>query len=254
MAEAAVMPGAEDIDVGSGPAGALLVHGFTSTPQSLRPLGERLASVGMRVSGPRLPGHGTAWEDLNRRDHRDWTAAVEGAYLRLSAACDEVFVVAMSFGVALAVDLCARRPGGVAGLVAISGLVATRDPRRHLAAVIRRITPTVAGVANDIADPTGKELAYDVLPTAATHSMLRFLRRARTALPRVTCPVLVMQSRRDHVVEPRNAVIIHDSVGAADRRIVWYERSYHVLTLDYDRADVYEQTVRFVKEHSRHDL
>src|SRR5262249_18340656 len=52
-------------------AGVLLLHGFGASPNSLRPWGEALAGAGMAVSIPRLPGHGTRWQDLNRSTDAD---------------------------------------------------------------------------------------------------------------------------------------------------------------------------------------
>jgi carboxylesterase len=109
-------------------------------------------------------------------------------------------------------------------------------------------------VGNDIADPTGKEIAYDRLPTGAAYYMLRFLKSARLGLPAVRCPVLVMHGRQDHTVHPSNAQLILDSVGSQDKELVWLDRSYHVVTLDYDRDEVFERTYEFIKGHSSHAL
>jgi esterase/lipase len=35
---------------------------------------------------------------------------------------------------------------------------------------------------------------------------------------------------------------------------VWVDDSYHVITLDRDRDEVYRRTYEFIKERSRHDL
>ncbi len=43
--------------------GCLLVHGFTGTPQNVRPLADYLARRGLAVSAPRMPGHGTTVAD-----------------------------------------------------------------------------------------------------------------------------------------------------------------------------------------------
>lgn len=44
----------------------LLCHGFTGSPQTLRGWADYLAAQGLTVSLPRLPGHGTTWQDLAR--------------------------------------------------------------------------------------------------------------------------------------------------------------------------------------------
>ncbi|MDQ3879258.1 MAG: alpha/beta fold hydrolase [Actinomycetota bacterium] len=252
MAQVKILEGAEEFSLGDGPVGALLVHGFSGSPQGMRGLGEYLAERGIAVTAPRLPGHGTTWEDLSTRTAQDWVGEVEDSFHRMAAERDEVFIVALSFGAALALDVAARYPDEVAGVVTLAGMVMTRDPRRHLAPVIRRLTRSIPGVGNDIADPSGKEIAYDRLPTGAAYYMLRFLKAARLGLPAVRCPVLVMHGRQDHTVHPANAELIYASVGSEDKELVWLDRSYHVITLDYDRDEVFARTYGFIKGHSNH--
>ena len=101
MTDPQILEGAEEFDLGSGRTGALLVHGFTGSPQSMRGLGEFLADKGLRVSGLRLPGHGTTWQDLGTRRSEEWSETVRMGFEKLAAECDEVFLVGLSFGVAL---------------------------------------------------------------------------------------------------------------------------------------------------------
>ena len=46
--------------------GVLLSHGFTGSPKSMRPFAEHLAAEGYGVAVPRLPGHGTTWQEMNK--------------------------------------------------------------------------------------------------------------------------------------------------------------------------------------------
>ena len=98
-----VLPGAEPfVHEGSDDVGVLLCHGFTSTPQSMRDWGEHLAAEGISVRCPRLPGHGTAWRELNRTRWTDWYATVEREFGLLRSTCRSVFVFGQSMGGALA--------------------------------------------------------------------------------------------------------------------------------------------------------
>ena len=246
-----VIEGTEGYSLGEGPVGALFCHGFTSSPQNMRLLGDYLADRGIAVRAPLLPGHGTTWQDLNSKTTDDWFGAIETAFHEVGAEHDEVFLVALSFGAALALDLAARYPDRVAGIVTLAGFVATKDPRRFLSPVIRRLVKSLPGAGNDIADPELREIVYDRLPTSATYFMLKQLKRARIGLPAVTAPILVMHGRQDHTVLPFNAELIHNSVGSTDKELVWLDRSYHVITIDLDRAEVFERTHRFIVEHSK---
>jgi len=60
------MPGAEPFFHSGGSTGVLLCHGFTGSPGTLRPWADYLAEAGLTVSLPRLPGHGTTWQEMAR--------------------------------------------------------------------------------------------------------------------------------------------------------------------------------------------
>jgi len=245
-----ILSGAEEFSFVGGPVGALLIHGFTGSPQALRGIGEYLAARGIAVEGIRLPGHGTTWQDLNLRSAHEWVAAVEQGYEKLAADRDKVFVVSLSFGAALGIDFAARHPGKVAGLVTLAGMVFTKDPRRFLAGAIRRMSKSIPGVGNDIADPDMREIVYERFPTSAGYHMLQFIKKARRSLPDVHCPLLIMHSHHDHTVHPDNATDILRRAASTDKHLVWVDDSYHVITLDVDRDKVYETTYEFIKERS----
>ncbi len=57
--------------------GALLLHGLSDSPYSLRAMGQRLHAEGYTVVWLRLPGHGTNPRALAEVTWEDWTAAVE---------------------------------------------------------------------------------------------------------------------------------------------------------------------------------
>ena len=252
MQDLKILEGAEEFKLGSGPVGVLLVHGYTGSPQSTRPVGEHLAAKGLGAVGVRLPGHGTTWEDLNTRTSEEWVEAMETEFRAMQGTFEEIFIVGLSFGVALMLEFAARNPGAAAGLVSLAGFLHTPDPRRYFTPLIKRIAKSVPGVGNDICDPDSRELCYDRVPTSSTHSMLRFVKKVRGDLSKVVDPILVIHSRNDHTAKPINATIIHDGVSSKDKQLVWLERSYHVITLDYEKDQVFERTYEFIKTRAKH--
>jgi len=88
--------------------GALLIHGLTDSPYSMRRPAEILHAQGFSVVGLRLPGHGTAPSMLARAEVKDWVAAVRIAYRYLQSTVGDdvpVLVAGYSNGAALALDL-----------------------------------------------------------------------------------------------------------------------------------------------------
>lgn len=254
MSQLEILEGCDEFTLGEGPVGALFIHGFTSSPQNMRAMGDYLAEWGIRVRAPRLPGHGTTWEDLATRRSGEWLECVESNFDALKAECDEIFLVGLSFGGGLSLELASRRSNEISGVVTLAAIVFTKDPRRFLTPVLKRVIKTIPGVGNDIADPTLKEVVYDKVPTRASAELLSTIAKAKAGLPRVTTPLLVMHGRNDHTVHPSNAQYIYDHAGSADKELVWLERSFHVITLDYDRDEVYSRTADFIKERAKHAL
>src|SRR4051812_22326326 len=110
MVDVQLMPGAEPWAADGGPNGALVLHGFTGNPGSMRGVAEALAEAGFAVELPRLPGHGTTVEDMIPTGYQDWLGEAEAAYQRLAARCERVVVAGLSMGGALTVWLASDHP------------------------------------------------------------------------------------------------------------------------------------------------
>ncbi len=243
-----VIPGAEAWSVAAGPEGALVLHGFGGTPATVGPVARALAATGVSVVVPRLPGHGTTIDDLIATRFSDWSSAVEDAYQALAASCTSVAVVGQSMGATLACWLATRHPG-IAGVVAVNPLVEAPDPELvELVGLMLDAGEVVAdGQDADLADPEATEIAYRATPLAAALSLYQALGDLQADLPRVACPLLIMTSAEDHVVDPRNSDQLAGAVGGPVERLT-LEHSYHVATLDHDKDLIAARTVSFVRK------
>ena len=74
-----IMPGAGAYWFEGNEVGCLILHGFTGTPQNVRPLADYLARRGLTVSVPRIAGHGTTVQDLDATGPDDWLGTAEQA-------------------------------------------------------------------------------------------------------------------------------------------------------------------------------
>lgn len=241
------MPGAEPFSAPGGPNGALVVHGFTGSPQSMRGLAEAFAAAGFTVELPRLPGHGTSVDDMATFTFADWSEAVEQTYTELASRCERVVVAGLSMGATLATWLTARHPE-IAGLVVINGALAPLEPniREGLEQLVEQGVTRIPGPGNDIADPGQTELAYTETPTAQLLSLLDAVDALQDELPRIHCPSLVISSDQDHVVPPVSSDHFAERVGGPVER-VRLAKSFHVATLDYERADIEARAVAFAQ-------
>jgi carboxylesterase len=221
-------------------------HGFTGSPQSVRPWAEYLADRGLSVALPLLPGHGTRWQDMQVTTWQDWYAEVDRELRALAERCSRVFVCGLSMGGALALRLAARHGDAISGVAVVNPANGVHDAAAPLLPVLRHVVRTTKGVASDIAKPGAREVGYDRVPLHAAHSVRRFFRQVDSELPCVTQPLLVMTSPQDHVVPPTDSERILSRVSSTDVRHRLLERSYHVATLDHDAEQIFEDTFAFI--------
>jgi carboxylesterase len=240
----AILPGAEPWHADGGPHGALVLHGFTGNCNSMRGVAEAFAAAGWAVELPLLPGHGTAMEDMLDTTWADWSAAAEAAYDDLAARLDRIVVVGLSMGGTLTTWLATRHPE-IAGIVCINPAVEPLGATRELVdAALAGGDEVMPGIGSDIADPDSHESAYPGTPLRALVTLMDAIDALQADLATIACPVLIMTSTEDHVVAPSNSDHLAASVAGPVERVT-LERSYHVATLDYDKALINERALEF---------
>jgi carboxylesterase len=245
-----VLPGAEPIDLPGGPVGVVLCHGFTGTPQSVRPWAEHLAAAGLSVTGPLLPGHGTRWQDMNTTRFADWYAALERSFDDLRDRCSTVFAMGLSMGGTLTLRLAEERGDQLTGIVVVNASLATERRDAKLLPLLSRVLPSLPGIASDVKKPGVRELAYDRLPLAAANSLQQAWPVVRRDLARIDCPVLVYRSRVDHVVEPVSGRVLVEGMAGRQFEEKVLDDSYHVATLDNDAPVIFAGSLDFVRAHA----
>lgn len=247
---APVLAGAEPWSTtGSEPLGALCLHGFTGNPSSMRGMAEAFAAAGLHVELPRLPGHGTAVDDMLATRWDDWAGEVEAAYQRLASRVPTIVVAGLSMGGTLALRVAADHPE-VAALVLVNPAaepfaLEVVEIAQGMVADGQELMP---GIGSDIADPDVTESAYDGTPL---RPFLSFTLDGITPVAEqygdMTAPLLLFTSRNDHVVDPAQSDFLAARYGGPVTRVL-LDRSFHVATQDYDRERICAESVAFVRK------
>jgi carboxylesterase len=232
-------------------AGVLLSHGFTGSPYSMKPFAEHLAAQGYGVAVPRLPGHGTQWQELNTTRWQDWYAVLDAELDKLRQNHDRVFVAGLSMGGCLALRLAEEHGTEIAGVIVVNPSVSSDDKRLRALPVLQRLVPSLPGIANDIKKPGVTENAYDRMPLKALYSLSRLWKLTRADLAKVTQPLLLFRSTVDHVVEPSSSRRVLEAVSSRDVTETLLEDSYHVAVLDNDAERIFTDSAAFIARISR---
>jgi len=226
--------------------GALLLHGLSDSPYSLRALGELLARRGYYVLAPRLPGHGTVPAALNGVSWEDWAAAVELGARRVKerAGGGPFLVVGYSAGGALAVHYASIAPErGLPppdGLVLLSPAIGVSSLAR--ASTVARLLSRLPGLETMAwfeVDPELDPFKYSSFPHRAAGEMRSLAERVREDLGRRESgasfpPILAFQSVADATVSARqvaDALFDRTAADGSELVLVDLNRAAHLRGL-----------------------
>ncbi len=238
-----IVRGAEPIDLaGAGERAVLLLHGFGDTPQSLRHLAAHLHSAGLTVHAPLLPGHGRTPRDFDAVAPDALIDAARAAMADLRQRHRDVALIGVSMGGAIAATLAAEQPPSSLVLIAPyleMGAVAEWAARTDR--IWGWTGPFVrSGGELSISDPDerARSLSYGIVTGRVLRMLKVVSRRGSAALPHVTVPTLMIQSREDNRIAAAAAERAFGRIGASEKRLVWAEGGRHVLTVDvgYERV------------------
>lgn len=236
--EAYYLPGSADQCV-------VLVHGYTGTPGELRLLGAYLNKLGLSVIGVRLPGHGTNIDDLEHTTFADWYEEVLRNVAKARTMARKVSLVGSSMGAAVVLKVAATTQ--LYKSVVMSAPLETYNKHYQYAKWFHFIHPVEKKKPRKFDVPAQYYASYDEFPLLPLSSAFKEINKMQTnCLPKITCPLLIMQSTVEKHVKPESAQIIYDHVASTDKEIVWYHHSGHLLALDGERQDVYQRIGAFL--------
>ncbi len=219
--------------------GVVMVHGFLASPAELRDFSEKLVAAGHPVIGVRLSGHGTSPWDLRNRQWREWLDSVHRGYQIMTAFSERIAIVGFSSGGALALRVASEEPPDLACVAAIGVPLRFRDRRMVFVPLVNRINkltqwlPSFEGVMpfrdNQSEHP---DINYKSIPLHGLYQLRQMAEDVERRLPTVSCPLLIMQSDDDPVVDPESADIINNTVASEDRRLVMVKSNRHGILAD----------------------
>jgi len=250
-----VVPGAEGFTLpGTNGRALLLLHGSGDTPQTLRFLAERLHGVGYTVRAPLLPGHGRGLRDFAMATAADYVRSVRGELDELRRRYDWVGLVGLSMGGALAARLAAKDVD-VRVLVLLAPYLTPPATVTIVGRVPRLwglVTPYLGGRGDaSVHDPSARDgsLSYGLFPPRAVAALVETAHAARRALPAITAPTLVVQSREDNRIPFALAQHATATLRAPTERH-WVTGCGHVITVDYCRNEVAALVLDFLARHA----
>jgi carboxylesterase len=231
------------------PGACLLLHGLGGGPYESAPLFDAIEGAGLPVDAPTYPGHGGPGPHMPRSTWPEWFEVVVDCFDRLAERYGKVAVVGFSTGGTLALHLAANRPVDRLGLMAPFLAVRRRwyyglPPEFYLGTlgrVVRRLPRRKSAVTDPLLRAeVERQIAFRTFSLDAARSAVELIRIVRREAPGITAPTLIVQSRRDSIVDPLGARWLSHHLGTPEDRlrVVWLDRSDHLLAIDVEREAV----------------
>lgn len=224
----------------------LMLHGLGGGVYEMQLLGESLNRQGLTVQGILYPGHDRLGR-MPRSCWQDWYAHSLETYRTLAQTYEQVSVIGFSTGCPLGLYLASENP--VYKLVMLAPYFRLRSEWYYglsLEAYINAfgwLITDVPRIGLPIFDLKMQQQAIGAaffrnFNIGSVRSAMELIEQVKPRLPAIRNPMLIMQSRKDHVVDPAGASYLYEQVSSTEKKLRWLENSDHIITLDRDRQEV----------------
>ena len=239
-----VRPGNEPILlVGDPKIGIVLIHGFSASPHEVESLAYYLhRELNATVYAPRLPGHGTSPSDFAHTTSDQWYAGAESAFLVMNSTSDHVYVIGVSLGGNLALDIAKHHD--LAQVVSISAPVSFLDNKISYAPYLKYFINTIP---NNRLSEDQKDYYYYNRSVAAIAELYDYVEAFPHDLSRVEEPALILQSSNDFTIDFHSGDAIYEGISSQNKHIIPYESFSHTLINDREQNKIFLDIIDSIK-------
>ena len=243
----------------------LLLHGLQGSPTEMLPLAKRLNQAGYTVYVPHFAGYGYRDGDTSRSvtPWQDWHKLVSDKVSILKQTHETVSLGGLCMGAVLALSVAAELGSEIATL-SLLGTTLYYDgwsiPWYRFVLPIGYYTPfryfykypgrAPFGIKNEqlgkwVIREKSSIAAVSNLCLPAIHEAELLIKAVKKSLPQIVTPTLIIHAVEDDVSTPRSARFVAKYIGSKSVKCVMLHNSYHMITVDNDREQVADETIRF---------
>jgi len=239
------------------PLGAVLIHGFSSTPKGLGNLAHQIEQLGLPYRAPTLRGHGLDSPDaLKGVRWRDWITDAEQAIADILEETEKVSVIGHSLGGMIATFLAIENKVPLDSIIVTGGATVSNSPVApgrplHFLAPLVPLFQKRFAMNPEFADPAliRLDISYPWVPTGAWLPVMDLIKEIRKRMPEVTVPTLILHGKKDPANLAAGAQMLYDSIStpAAQKQLIWFEKTKHSMFLDCEAEEVIQAVVDYLK-------
>ncbi len=215
----------------------LLLHDYLSSPGEMKDLATHLNDKGFTVYVPRLKGHGTTMEDLAGIGFEKWVESAEEALVVVRHFSSHFAVGGVGVGGSIAMYLQARALDPLA-FFAVSPPLSMKDFSPsfvtspglwHQIMKKARVKPDETAEAAD--SPVNSRVAYEKNTASGMKQVEKFLDQVEPFIKNIKAPGLIMQSRKNPVVDAQGSEKLFKRMGSDIKEFYLFDIKHHGLPL-----------------------
>ncbi|NLY80506.1 MAG: alpha/beta fold hydrolase [Lysinibacillus sp.] len=230
----------------AGKRAVLLLHGFTGSSSDVRMLGRFLEKKGYTSYAPHYRGHGVPPEQLIETGPNEWWEDVVKGYETLKeAGYEQIAVAGLSLGGVFSLKLAMNFP--LKGVVTMCSPMTMRTTDMMFQGVLKyaKDYKKFEGKNEEQIKQEIEAIRQKGMPSLV--DLQQLVQDVRKDLDLIYTSILVVQSRHDEIINPESAHIIYENVESLNKKLVWFENSSHVITLDKEKAELHEVIFEFLE-------
>jgi len=235
-------------------AAVLLIHGYMAAPEEMKAFAHYLYEKSFTVYVPRLKGHGTAPEDLAKIKYEQWIESVEEAFVVLRHSCRKIIVGGFSTGAGLALEL-STRVDDIAAVFAVAPPMRLNDLGSYFVPAIDAWNVMIKKIhLNTIAKefienhPENPHINYGRNPIAGIHQLGKLMEHLEQKLKTINKPTLVVQSRKDPVVNPKGTLKLFEQLGSDNKEYYLFDYDRHGILIGEGAERIYKAIEHFIEQ------
>ena len=254
--------------------GVLLFHGLASNPLELKFVARGLHRAGYTVRVAVLEGYsGNLPAAGGPSGHSQWAQAAVAEFDKLKQNCDTLAVGGLCIGALLSLHVAAQRGAEVSHVLALSTTLhydGWAAPKSRWLLPLARVMKWVGRLAVQEREPYGLKdkrlrawMAGQIKESSggderATVKRVRdlveaqnLMRLVRSGMKQVKAPTLLIHARDDDCASPRSAFEVASGVSSERVHCVLLNDSYHLITIDQEKARVLDEMKDFLQSVNR---
>ncbi len=241
--------------------GILIIHGFDNTAFIMSEYAEYFIKKGFTVYNITLPGRGLTEQHFSKTTWQEWVDYAKTDYLLLKSITKKIFIAGFSTGATISLFIAniLKRNELPQGLILMSPALFFINHLLPLSLgiILMQIYKILNPYPNKLKnkhlifrDPTARE-KYSRFKKSATKSIIELLKLARQIRKKtkfIETPCLVIQSKKDIVVNHYGAKWIIKKCVSPNKRFLKLYKSGHPVMVDLEKEIVFEESLKFIND------